>query len=218
LVVGGCGAIAFIVFRWWLPVELAVLMSTAVTLVVTGGFHEDGLADSCDAFGGGYRREDILRIMKDSRIGTFGALGVFVVLVIKWAALVQLPNTFMIVMAMLLAHSLSRLNALHIMTLLPYIEGDRLAKSDAVSKGNNAPNLIFAHLSVVPLVLVLAGIFDFFIIALIYCGLAVVLVAGLFYFKHRIQGYTGDCLGAMQQISEIVIYLVLVALLSSTAV
>ncbi|MGN4075305.1 adenosylcobinamide-GDP ribazoletransferase, partial [Burkholderia gladioli] len=89
--VGVCvGALAAGVYllaaRIW-PPGVAVLLSMAASLVATGAFHEDGLADSCDGFGGGYTREDVLRIMRDSRIGSFGAVALVLALALKWQAL-----------------------------------------------------------------------------------------------------------------------------------
>ena len=211
VLVGSLAALSFVALQWLFPLQLAVLLSMAVTVLATGGFHEDGLADSCDGFGGGYLRQDILTIMKDSRIGTFAALGMFFVLAIKWTALVHLLDTAIIAMAMIIGHGLSRLNAIHIMALLPYIEGQRTVKIEAVTNGDNTRCLVFAHLSLLAFALLAGMTFEFTTIALLYFSLSMVLLWSYIFFKKRLQGYTGDCLGAVQQMSELVIYLVLLA-------
>lgn len=89
--VGAWGALVYLAALRVLPASIAVGLSMAATLLATGAFHEDGLADSCDAFGGGYTRDDVLRIMHDSRIGTFGAVALIVALGLKWQALAAMP-------------------------------------------------------------------------------------------------------------------------------
>ena len=74
-IVGGIAALVFLLSHFLFPIPLAAALSMAATILLTGGFHEDGFSDVCDAFGGGWNREQILRIMKDSRIGAYGVLG-----------------------------------------------------------------------------------------------------------------------------------------------
>ncbi|MEE3208692.1 MAG: adenosylcobinamide-GDP ribazoletransferase, partial [Pseudomonadota bacterium] len=88
------------------PQDVAVLISIAISLLLTGCFHEDGLADTCDGLGGGWTREQKLSIMKDSRIGTYGAAALWVSLTLKFVVLSQLINP---VLALLVAHPLSRI-------------------------------------------------------------------------------------------------------------
>src|SRR5690606_8920596 len=89
-VVGGVGAGAFLAFALVLPASLAVILSMAVTIRLTGAFHEDGWADTCDGLGGGWDKAQVLTIMKDSRIGSYGTVGVVLMLLAKAAALVEL--------------------------------------------------------------------------------------------------------------------------------
>ena len=86
-VVGGVGAGAFLALALVLPVSLAVILSMAVTIRLTGAFHEDGLADTFDALGGHVSRERALQIMRDSRIGTYGAAALAFDLLLRWQAI-----------------------------------------------------------------------------------------------------------------------------------
>ena len=80
VIVGGIGGLTFWLAQLIWPPSIAVLLSMLATIAVTGAFHEDGLADSCDGFGGGWGKEQVLAIMKDSRLGTFGAIGLGLIL------------------------------------------------------------------------------------------------------------------------------------------
>ena len=88
--VGGAAAAVLGLALQVLPVSVAVVLSIAATLRLTGAFHEDGFADACDGLGGGWQRDEVLRIMKDSRIGSYGAAGLALMLLAKAAALIEL--------------------------------------------------------------------------------------------------------------------------------
>ncbi|MDS0795742.1 adenosylcobinamide-GDP ribazoletransferase, partial [Burkholderia pseudomultivorans] len=118
--VGAWGALVYLAALRVLPASIAVGLSMAATLLATGAFHEDGLADSCDAFGGGYTRDDVLRIMHDSRIGTFGAVALVVTLGLKWQALAALPP-LRAAWAMVAAHAARRAAAGGLLMSLRYV-------------------------------------------------------------------------------------------------
>jgi adenosylcobinamide-GDP ribazoletransferase len=199
---------------WWLgslcfAPAVAVGLMMCATLLVTGAFHEDGLADSCDGFGGGRTREARLAIMKDSRIGAFGAIGVVMMLGLKWSALVSLPHSAL-PLIVIGAHMVSRWCAIGLIWRLPYVREDADAKSkpfagrlsflDWLSSGALGALmllgavLLLGHSADFPWARILLGGSAF--------GLAAAVLAGA-YFKSRIGGYTGDCLGAAQQVSEL---------------
>ncbi len=191
------------------PPSIAVLLSMAATLLLTGAFHEDGLADSFDAFGGGYTREDTLRIMHDSRIGTFGAIALIVALTLKWQALtsLSLSPTFAVVITVV-AHSVSRLFAIAYLRTLDYVRSEGKAKPVA------------SHLGLGPLAV--AALFGGLPMMMLDWQLAIWLALALLplwwclgqYFRKRIGGYTGDCLGMAQQLAELTILLVAAAWIS----
>jgi len=205
LLVGAfAAAIYTLTISLW-PVAIAVLLSMVATIVLTGAFHEDGWADSCDGFGGGANRERILAIMKDSRIGTYGALGLGLMLALKFAALQQLSST-LILPALLIGHAWSRLLATSYLFDLPYARATDSKVADVATQ-LSMNSLRIAVLSVLPLIFLISLTQAIWIIAVLlvwrwsfgrYC-------------QHRIGGYTGDCLGAAQQVAEVLIYLVLAA-------
>jgi adenosylcobinamide-GDP ribazoletransferase len=189
----------------WPPL-IAVLLSVASGILLTGAFHEDGFADFCDGFGGGTSAERVLDIMKDSRIGAYGAIGIGLLLALKCAALVALPSHLMPA-ALLLAHTTSRFFASSLIWRLDYVRVEGKAKPLAKQMTNG--EFLFAALTaIVPaLALILAGWISWEKMAAgtVLAALATVCLARLF--LRRIGGYTGDCLGAVQQAAEVVLYL-----------
>ena len=196
---------AMVAVIWWgsaliLPPVVAVLVAMAAGLLITGGLHEDGFADCCDGLGGGATPARALEIMRDSRLGTYGVLGLALMLGTKVAVLAALP-LHAVPLVMIAGHAASRASAVLVMAQMPYLRakgagsgvaGDIGAADRAVVFGTLAL-VTLALLWVVPLLAVLAG--------------AAGLVAGHYAmrrrFAARLGGYTGDCLGAVQQCSEI---------------
>jgi adenosylcobinamide-GDP ribazoletransferase len=196
----------------------------AVSLLVTGAFHEDGLADVCDGFGGGTTPERILAIMKDSRIGAFGAIGICMMLGLKWITLVALPSAaFPLLVAA--AHMQSRWCALGLIWRLPYARGSGARQSDAHQSGApgdigsksksfaeslSAPEWIRSGvIGLLPLAALayacsrFSGGFEPRLLGTAAAAAATTALLASAYFKRRIGGYTGDCLGAVQQVSEL---------------
>jgi len=190
------------------PPGVAVLLSMAATLLVTGAFHEDGLADCCDAFGGAYTREDVLRIMHDSRIGAFGAIALVVALALKWQTLTALPP-LRAAGLMIAAHAASRTCAISYLATLDYVRAEGKAKPVA----QRLTGVAFAWAALFGLPALFWPDWRFGCAALMM--LAVLRFALGRYFVRRIGGYTGDCLGFAQQIFELAIYLAGLAWISS---
>ncbi|WP_414451197.1 adenosylcobinamide-GDP ribazoletransferase [Burkholderia sp. 22PA0099] len=210
--IGVCiGALAALVYglavRVW-PPGVAVLLSMAATLIATGAFHEDGLADSCDGFGGGYTREDVLRIMHDSRIGTFGAVALVVSLALKWQALAALPP-WRAAWVLLAAHAASRVAAVSLLVSLDYVRGEGKAKP--VAQRMSARAFAFAAACGLPWLF-----WPDWRLGLLTLGVLVLLRAAVArYLLRRLGGYTGDCLGFAQQLAELAIYLTVLGWMSS---
>ncbi|MES2731443.1 MAG: adenosylcobinamide-GDP ribazoletransferase [Bacteroidota bacterium] len=199
-VVGAAAALVFWLAAFVFPLPIAVLLSMLTSILITGGFHEDGLADVCDGFGGGWTTERILEIMKDSRIGAFGAIGLMMVLLLKYASLAALPVPLL--PGLLIAgHAASRWVAITFLYSHAYVRD--VGKSKPVATQMSLANLIFASvIGLLPLVFFMnAWVF----LLLIPLGLVKWLLGR--YFKRWIGGYTGDCLGATQQVLEVVFYL-----------
>lgn len=189
-----------------LQVPVAVLLGMIASLRLTGAFHEDGLADSIDGLGGGLDPDRALDIMKDSRLGTYGACALIGSLSLKWLMLSYVfgADAKLGFAIMLFAHCVSRLAPLWIMRTLPYA-GDRgSSKSKPLAKALRFSDLVIAHLSCLPAVLVV-GFRPCWIS--IPCSIALV-VWWRSILKKKIQGYTGDTLGAAQQFVELGIYLI----------
>jgi adenosylcobinamide-GDP ribazoletransferase len=209
--VGGWGALVYLAALRVLPAGVAVLLSMAATLAATGAFHEDGLADCCDAFGGGYRRDDVLRIMHDSRIGAFGAIALVVALALKWQTLAAMPP-LRAATTMVAAHAASRACAISYLMTLDYVRAEGKAKPVAQRMGIGAWLVACAF--------GLPWLFwpawpDWragFVTLAVLAALRFVLGR---YFVKRIGGYTGDCLGFAQQVFELAIYLLGLAWISS---
>lgn len=210
--VGGVGAGVFAISISWLSAGTAVAVSMIATVVLTGAFHEDGLADSADGFGGGYVRERVLEIMRDSRVGSFGALALILALILKFVVLLELSQISIAAVGCVLvvAHALSRATVLPVMMWLPYARVDGDAKAKPVAQGVEASDLVLGlALGSLPLlVAMLFGTISPPLAALALSTLVLVCVLATRYFRRRIQGYTGDCLGATQQVSELALYVV----------
>jgi adenosylcobinamide-GDP ribazoletransferase len=187
---------------------VAVLISMASTVLLTGAFHEDGFADVCDGFGGGWQREQVLAIMKDSRVGSYATVGLFILLTIKFSTLEALDNAALVAPALLLAHALSRLLAVSYLIEYPYVRDAETSKIKPLATQMSGNALRFAVVSVLPLLL-LISMWQ----ALLVCAVLLLWRYGFgYYMQKRIGGYTGDCLGAAQQVAEVLVYLVLLAL------
>lgn len=207
LFVGVFGAASYAIASiLWSP-PLAVALSIVVTVLLTGAFHEDGWADSCDGFGGGWTREQVLTIMKDSRLGSYGAVGLLLLLAIKLLALSQLPGTAAVVSALLIGHAWSRLLSISYLLDLPYVRDIDTSKIKPIATQMEPRSFAIAAAYVAPLI--------FFISPLQLIAIALVLAIWRWWFGRyivrRLGGYTGDCLGASQQVAEVLIYLVLAA-------
>ena len=206
IIVGAIGAAVTEVAALALPIGVAVLLGMAATVLATGGFHEDGFADSCDGFGGGFDKARVLAIMKDSRIGSYAAIGLVLLLLSKWNVLVEIDAAFgppLLALTLIAGHAASRLASTVLIYFLEYVRDDDSSKSKPLAQRMSGGELAIATLcGLAPCLLLPPG--D------MLCGLAAAALAALLaarYFLRRIGGYTGDCLGATQQIAELAFYL-----------
>ena len=201
------GAVYALAACLW-PAPVAALLATAAGIYATGAFHEDGFADMCDGFGGGLTRERVLEIMKDSRIGAYGAIGITCLLGVKCVALAMLPPAAALG-ALFLAHPLSRLCACALIWRLEYARAEGKAKP--LAQDMTTPEFAIAALgaSLPAALLVLYGQLPWR--AVLGGALAAALITFWLARKiaQRLGGYTGDCLGATQQLAETLIYLIL---------
>lgn len=199
LVGGGCALVFYLAALLWSPFTAAIL-ATIASIFITGAFHEDGFADVCDGFGGGWCKARILEIMKDSRVGAYGAIGIGLLLLLKISVLADLPiaATPLVLWA---GHSVSRLAPLLLMWRYDYSRLEDSKGAAAVFKPNAKDLAFAAACAVLPM---------FLLPPICWWAIAPVLLVNLGlgqYFHRHIGGYTGDCLGASQQVAEVVFYL-----------
>ena len=205
LIVGGVAALVFVATSFFWPTTLAVLAAMASTLLLTGAFHEDGWGDMVDGFGGGWDKAQILTIMKDSRIGSYGAIGIVLMLLAKAAALIELAGTSpaTAALALLVAHPLSRLAATTVLHALPYARSDDGSKAAPVAQRLNRAELAMASaFGLLPALVLLTPLQTLAVLAL--AALVTLWLARLF--LRRLGGHTGDLLGAVQQAAELACY------------
>ena len=185
-----------------LPFHVAVILSIVSRVLLTGALHEDGLADFFDGFGGGATKERTLEIMKDSHIGTYGVLGLILYFLLLYQLLVHLPMPFA-VYAIFAADPLCKLVSSFITLVLPYARTAETSKSKIVYGRTSIAALVVSLIAgLAPLCFLLN--YRFLLAALFPITMFALLT---FVIKRRLQGYTGDCCGAMFLLTELSFYL-----------
>jgi adenosylcobinamide-GDP ribazoletransferase len=212
--VGLVAALSFAGLRILLPdvagaALVAAVFSTGLTVFLTGALHEDGLADVADGLGGTHERTRALEIMKDSRVGVFGVLALVLALLMKVALLVLLDSvdTGLVWAALLAAHVSSRAWPLLLIRCLPYVADAASSKSKPLADQISTSSLIVAAVWLLGALVLVQWVFDdvFWLWPLLASGLVFLVMWRLF--ARRLQGFTGDCLGATQQVCELAFYL-----------
>lgn len=210
VVVGATAAAVFgLAVMLWTPF-VAILLSTGASIFLTGAFHEDGFADTCDGLGGGATKQRVLEIMTDSRIGAYGAIGIGLLLVLKCAALSGM-STQTAIASLLVAHPFSRLTSTFLIWKLDYVKQEGKSKPLAQRMSNAEFAIATATVIVVLLVIGLTGLLPWLVLV---AGMAAAGAAAWWLARkciRRLGGYTGDCLGAVQQLSEVAFYLAVLA-------
>ncbi|MFA0440864.1 adenosylcobinamide-GDP ribazoletransferase [Vibrio sp. 10N.222.51.C12] len=207
LLIGLISAVTFYVSDLLWTTEIAVVVSMIISIYCTGAFHEDGFADTCDGFGGAFFADRKLEIMKDSRVGAYALLGMIMILLLKYTALI---GSEQVLSSLVIAHVLSRTIAVSFCHTHHYVRDTQSSKvkiSNRIDAKGEQVVLILVALAVVTSLLswgVAAG--------LVTCLLLLRWLLSRWLIRH-IGGYTGDALGAVQQISEIACYLYLHAIL-----
>jgi adenosylcobinamide-GDP ribazoletransferase len=230
--VGGVVALASATLLALLPASgftplVAAALGTVLSVMVTGAFHEDGLADVADGLGGSLDRARALEIMKDSRVGAFGAIAVMLALLVKLSLLALLGslNGALMCVALFTGHVVSRTWPLLTIRSLPHVGDTAGSKSkplaDQISIAALAVAFLWCFAAQALVMLAQAAMVFVAIPSFVVspaAGLALLLGSGLLlsglawawmarWFARRLQGFTGDCLGATQQVGEIAFYL-----------
>ncbi|OOV18560.1 adenosylcobinamide-GDP ribazoletransferase [Flavobacterium sp. LM4] len=209
-IVGSISFVAFYVSSLFLSTETAVILAIITSILTTGAFHEDGFADVCDGFGGGWTKEKILMIMKDSAIGAYGAIGLVLLFLLKFkllseSVLLFSSEKYLVFLLFISAHALSRLAAISIIFTHQYSRDDASSKSKPIAKNHGWKEVLGSFFfGLIPL-LALSYFQYKILLVLIPVFLTRYFLAR--YFQKWIDGYTGDCLGATQQVCEVLYYL-----------
>jgi adenosylcobinamide-GDP ribazoletransferase len=206
LAVALAGAIVYaIVRRMGLPTDPAAALALSTTILVTGAFHEDGLADSADGFGGGNSREQKLEIMRDSRIGTYGACALVLSIIVRWSALATIAEPAAVTAALLIAHAAARAQLPVFMWLIPPARPDGLSAGAGQAPAQSA--LIAVAIGLLCLIFGLGlgkailGLLLLSVVGLVWAWLA----------TRQVGGQSGDILGALEQLGEVAILLMAAA-------
>ena len=201
------GAFSFLVFHTssiLFDQSISVVLSLVSGILITGAFHEDGLADVFDGFGGGWTKQKILDIMKDSRIGAFGTISIVLLVLFKYSSLNSIlfdnDKWILNLLVFISYHSLSRLTSVNLIFTSQYVREDQDSKAKPVAKNFGLTEIIGAYFfGIFPLVFL---IFQDWKFILILVPLFILFYLSKRYFEKRIDGYTGDCLGAVEQLAE----------------
>ena len=212
--IGTVGAAVLAAAAQFWPAWIAAVLALAATVALTGGFHEDGLADTFDALGGVVPRDRALAIMKDSRIGSYGALAVGLSVLLRAALLAVLATrpVWGAAAALLACHAFARAAAVGVMVSLPYGGDMEHAKAKPLALAVPLRNfgIAMAWCAALALALAAGGIDP----ARLLIAVAAAAVAALLmraWLKRRLGGYTGDGLGATEQLAEIAVLLAFTA-------
>lgn len=196
LIVGVITGIVWLIAHSHVGATLAAGLALAAGVLATGALHEDGLADCCDGLGGGASREKALEIMRDSRIGTYGAIGLLFSFGLRWSALATFAAGTGFT-ALLVAHTVSRAMIVVTVALLRYAREDGTAAPLAAGiEGGEVGIAVAIAFGVTSVLAGWAGIYAL-VLSAILGGFVIWLLL------RRLKGYTGDGLGAVQQVTEI---------------
>jgi len=197
----------FVDLSWTFPemtLPIAVLLGMIAAVLLTGALHEDGFADTCDGLGGGWTPEERLRIMKDSRIGTYGALGLVFLILLKFFALLQI-ETEILPLVWFAGHALSRFASISQLHFLTYVQDAEKSKSGTMTEFSGIDLIVNAAFGLLPLIFIGYQVWVALLAVVIVWWVLIML------FKRKLGGVTGDSLGATQQFCEVVFYLGLTA-------
>lgn len=210
LVLGGAQAVVFVCCIGAGP-HVAATVAVIASLLLTGAFHEDGLADTADALGGGYTRERVFEILKDSRVGSFGASALVVVLLLRVLLLARLDG--LAPWALIATQGASRVPPIWLMTVMPYVSGDAEAKSKLVARAGPAQAAVATFFGAVAVAVAAFALRLSFrdVATLTFVSLLISGICG-WRFRARLGGITGDFLGATQQVGECALLLTLALL------
>ena len=216
-VVGLVAGLSWLLGWYLIDVPTGLVLSIVASVLTTGAFHEDGFADVCDGFGGGWTKAKILEIMKDSRVGTYGVVGLILLLSLKFSLLLRLATAFQhepvhLCLLLISAHALSRFMAVTFLFTHPYARDTTDSKARPVAQAGSLHTLATAGiLALLPMFVFVFWIDKPLLLLILFPVYGLKIYLGR-YFTKWIGGYTGDCLGATQQLCEVGFYLLVASL------
>ena len=206
--IGAVSALCYLFLVALFPLPLAVLLTMGIGFLLTGCFHEDGLADTADGLGGGWTPQQKLTIMKDSRLGSYGAVGLWFTLTTKFVILTHLSEP---ALAFLVAHPLSRIITNGLIYTLSYVSDHDSSKAKPLAETMQSRDLwINTLIGGSALLLVSSSMMVLIIAFFLSFGLI------RYFLQRQLGGFTGDTLGAAQQVSELLVYMILLNAESSS--
>ncbi|SEA25333.1 cobalamin-5'-phosphate synthase [Porphyromonadaceae bacterium NLAE-zl-C104] len=205
IIVGAIGGGIFLLSRWIFPVSVALVISVAVMVLVTGALHEDGLSDFFDGFGGGRDKERILAIMKESTIGAYGVISLILLFLLKFMLLLSIDSSH-IIAVLIASHASSRMMPIFLINSSHYARTGESKAMHTRRKTDMTTFLIALAFGLVPLIFM-----PWQVILIVIPLYAVIMILLKKYTEKKIGGFTGDVLGALQQFSELAFYLIYVA-------
>jgi adenosylcobinamide-GDP ribazoletransferase len=201
LLVGAGGAALYLLLSPHMARDVVVVLILVYLVAVTGGLHEDALADTADGLGGGWEKERVLAIMHDSRLGTYGTIAITLGLLARFVFLKELaPDKF--VGFLIAGQVLGRWTALPLAYFLPSAREDETGQGKLIAHKITPTSLVAGTclaLAIAAVALKMAALWAAIVAAVIAAGSA-------FYYQRRIGGVTGDCMGATTQLTEVAIY------------
>lgn len=203
IIVGVLSFSAFFGASYYFSPLTAVIMSLCFSVFITGAFHEDGFADMVDGFGGGWTKEKILEIMKDSRVGAFGVIALILLFALKISLLMETVVNLEVIHALaffICLHSLSRTASGSLIFISSYVQEDKQSKAKPLATGMSRMSFLFLLISGILPLLLFKNPFVFITVIPVFIT---AYLAGK-YFEKWLGGYTGDCLGATEQICEVI--------------
>jgi adenosylcobinamide-GDP ribazoletransferase len=206
LLIGSGSLLLYRLLAPHLPLTIVALLVVIYLVAITGCLHEDGLADSVDAFGGGWEREKVLKIMHDSRIGTYGAASLALSLLARVLLIASLPRV-QVAGYLIVAPVLSRWTTLPLSFFLPparersknHVDGQGARIANLTTVGSLVAGSLFT-------LVIMFAVLRIRALGPVLVSVGVTLITALYY-KYRIGGITGDCFGATNQLAEIAVYL-----------
>lgn len=214
IITGAVGAWIMVASSFIFPPVVAVLLGVAARVLVTGALHEDGLADFFDGFGGGTERDSVLRIMKDSHIGSYGVLGLVFYFAILVAVLSSMPAA--VAGALFFCGDIvCKFISSNIVNLLPYARTEQESKNRLVY--NRMPVMLIV-VNLVFTILLLWWFYSMYIPCIALYALVApctVFLLVIWYIKRKIHGYTGDCCGATFLLCELSFYMASLAIINT---